>query len=45
VAITQNTKDADAKLRKALQHANIEKFKKAIKKVLAPSTKTAPKHK
>jgi len=45
VAITQNTRDADEKLRKELEHADLGKFKKAVKKVLAPSPKTSSKKK
>jgi len=37
VAITQSTRNADDQLRKKLQNADIGKFKKAVKKVFAPS--------
>lgn len=44
VAITRATQDADDQLRKKLEHADIGKFKKAVKKVLAPR-KAKPKGK
>jgi hypothetical protein len=39
VAITPRTKDADDLLRKELKHADLGKFKKAVKRILAPPTK------
>lgn len=37
MALTPATKDADDKLRQELEHADIGKFKKAVKKVLSPA--------
>jgi hypothetical protein len=47
VAITPHTKDADDKLRKELEHADIGKFKrvlqKTFEKVLVPAKKPSKK--
>jgi hypothetical protein len=43
VAITQSTKEKDDALRKKLQNADLGKFKKAVKKMLAPLPKTSQK--
>jgi hypothetical protein len=43
VAITQPTKDADDKLRKELEHADIGKFKQAVKQVLVSGKKPEKK--
>jgi len=45
VATTQNTKDADARLKKELENANVEKFKKAMKQGFPSSSKQQPKKK
>jgi hypothetical protein len=43
VAITPHTKDADARLKKELQNADIGKFKQAMKKVLKKDVATTNK--
>jgi hypothetical protein len=36
VAITQNTRQEDERLRKELQHADLDKFKKVLKAAVFP---------
>jgi len=45
VAITPHTRDADNALKNLLKHADLEKFKKVVKRVLAPATKATPNKK
>ena len=42
MAITRTTQEADDQLRKELEQADLGKFQKAVKQVLAP-TKAKPK--
>jgi len=45
VAITPNTRKEDERLRKELEHADLEAFKKALKPLIAPAKKQKRKAK